>query len=433
MKPSKARRVGGIYEYDWETDFPHTSPLIRIDRIREKQGKVVGEIMVRSNGTLLDHRRLDLMYAEGQAKLLNTIMAEAKEYGMAEDPNFLELPWKSMIRYACRETLMEHRRGSPAVYCGTEMPNKPKWLLYPYLMEGQPNTIFGFGEAGKSVFSLALGLLCQTGEERCGMKPAKRLNVMVADYETTLDEYNYRSVFLKRGLDLDPEIPILYKNGNGQCLHDDIDIIKEDIIANDIELLIVDSFTMANGGSDGNNQDVVSRYFNSLAYLGITTLTLDHKKKPQEDGTDKASTPIGSIFKVNLSRNIFEMSARHTEEGIVSSMWHTKCNNAKKLMKPMGYQLDFRKNSILISPSDKIVKQDDFTLIDQMYEVLRKNRGMKARQLAEAIDIERYDTIRRMLRSYSTNQVKKPQKFVELMDGVWGANHLEKDPKNVLG
>ena len=106
------------------------------------------------------------------------------------------------------------------------------------------------------------------------------------------------------------------------------------IVENDIKLIIVDSFGGALAG-EINDADASMQLANSLRSLGVTVLGIDHVSKSSSD------SPIGTVYKVNLARNLWSVNSRLDEikNEMEVVLKHTKTNNKKE--NPRVYNIKF--------------------------------------------------------------------------------------------
>lgn len=215
-----------------------------------------------------------------------------------------------------------------------EMAPEKQWLLEPYILDKAPNVFFGEGSGGKTYVALRWLISLATGIPFLGHKPARVVPCMFLDYEDEKDEAIRRVTKLcgsttssdgeVADLDLAHE-NIHHFNPEGIPIHELIPQLKEQISKFKIEFILIDSAVYACGG-EPEKADVVSRYFNDLAKLGVTTLTIAHETK-----NENHDHVFGSIFWRNCPRNIWNaQSEKDPTDNRRSSMglFHRKCNHA---------------------------------------------------------------------------------------------------------
>ncbi len=157
---------------------------------------------------------------------------------------------------------------------------------------------------------------------------------MFLDYEDVAAEANDRIQKLcgspelaREGVAPDLELVqrnIHYFSGEGIPIHELIPQLKEKISEFKIEFILIDSAALACGG-EPEKAEVASRFFNSLAKLGVTTLTIAHETK-----TENHDHVFGSIFWRNCARNIWNaQSERDPSDNrrISLGLFHRKCNH----------------------------------------------------------------------------------------------------------
>ncbi len=404
MKPDDIRIDTGIYRFSWNGSL---GICVRIDRLRDHRGRLEAEITVWSSifDTRIYHSQINLLTNRSRKEVAITCRNRPST---KNDINWQDFPWEDAIEEVCLLTLEDYRKVKPPVKIGNNPITKPKHLLYPMLVENQANLIFGPGESAKSLFTVFVALLVQSGTERCGLHPLRQVNALYLDYETDQEELNHRSAYLKKGMGFPEDLDILYKDCS-QPLVQEIDQISQMIVDHNIGLVVVDSFTMACGG-DSLLAEPVTNYYRALRALNATTLTVDHVTKEGSRG------PYGSIFKFNEARNIFQIkSAKEEEEDRVEIVLiHTKFNNGRRV-KPYGYKFSFFEDGTIVESTDVTENAALSAGLPLQYQIIEllKHGGMNVKSIASELGAEQ-DTVRRTLNRY------RNKRFVSLMDGQWG-------------
>ncbi len=399
MKADSIETYGSGYRYSWNGSH---GIVIEIDRLRDTRGKVDAEISVHSLIGRVYHSSINLLYAKARKEAANS--CKARKF----DINWLDVPWDDVIDEVCLHALEAHRKGIPAVKVGNNTIDRPKFLMFPFLVKGQPNLIYGPGESGKSMLTTFIALLLQSGQGRCKLDPIEQANTLYLDYETDDIEINYRASFLKRGMGLPEDLEFLYRSSSQPLAHE-VDDIQRIISDNDIKFVIVDSFTKACGG-DSTQAEPVTNYYRALRAFGLTTLTIDHVAKA-------GGSPLyGSVFKYNEARNIFTIkSAKEDDQDSVEiAVVHTKFNNGGRVQ-PFGYKYSFYDDGTIVEPVNVTENATLSSGLPMQYQIagLLKRGGLSVKDIAAELGADP-DTVRRTLNRY------KDSKFTALMDNHWG-------------
>jgi hypothetical protein len=207
----------------------------------------------------------------------------------------------------------------------------------PLLPYGAPSIVFADGSAGKSYFLFAMMAHAALGLPFCGMdtQPGRW---MVLDYETGKDNYARRMHRIARGLGLErmpPEL-VQYWPARGIPLHDSVEAIARKIRKENIVGLMIDSAAAACGG-EPEKAEIALRYFNALAKLGITTVTVAHINR----GGD-TERPFGSTFWHNEARRTWyiERVSREESDLVDLGLFCRKVNDGRK-PRPFGVAMTF--------------------------------------------------------------------------------------------
>jgi hypothetical protein len=203
-----------------------------------------------------------------------------------------------------------------------------KYLVYPVLLDGCANLIFGDGGIGKSLVALFLGSLVQHGREYLGMQ-AEAGNVLYLDFEgQPLTSVNQRVKQINATIGINgAQQGICYRNITSP-LENVVDGVAGLIYQRKITLLIIDSVGLAGRGA--LSDDMTARSFmEAINSLGVTTLLVHHIAKGSME-EEKRVTAYGSVYFTNLSRNAWEIRADRRDGRIGIGMFHTKHNYTKK-------------------------------------------------------------------------------------------------------
>jgi len=243
--------------------------------------------------------------------------------------------YDSALSIACN-AVMKELFSRPRCIDLVDAPQKKaeKWLLEPFILDGAPNVLFGEGGGGKTFVALRWMLSIATGIPFLGVTPTKTVPCMFLDYEDKNHEGLDRLMKLcgSKTLTPDGQTPdietlrnIKYFDPEGIPIHDLIPTLKATIAEKKIQFILIDSAVYACGG-EPEKAEVVSRFFNDIAKLGVTTLIIAHETK-----SENHDHVFGSIFWRNCPRNIWNAQSEKdpTDDRKVSfGLFHRKCNQS---------------------------------------------------------------------------------------------------------
>ena len=400
----------GVYSYTWQNE----NLRVLVDHLAESsKGELTGEINAITTAPgrpgHVHWARFNLTSTQGR----NTVIKACSE-------RLPELDWYAIIEQVCVFTMEKYREGEPVLPLG----DKPEYTarryrVYPLLLEGEPNLLYAPGKTGKSYLALYLGCLVQFNHVGIANWIPESGNVLLLDYETSYRSYKQRCWAVMQGLDLNLEFDakqrILYRRCY-QPLPMEISNIQKLVIANKIDLVIVDSAGYASGG-DPNDASIALSYYGALNSLKVTSLTLDHVSK----NSLGEKTPFGSVYKTNSARNVWELQKNQEagDEEYDLGVYHRAMNDGM-LLRPIGYHVKFTNdddgNALKVefkiaNLADNAELSKGLSLTDRIANYLSKNGMSEVKDISEAL-------------SEDANQVKSrlnenKKRFKHFQDG-WG-------------
>ncbi|MDI6808427.1 MAG: bifunctional DNA primase/polymerase [Candidatus Eisenbacteria bacterium] len=206
------------------------------------------------------------------------------------------------------------------------------YLLEPFIVLGAPNLFFGRGGSGKTFITLRIAYALATGTPFLGMTPAARVRTLFVDYESTSGTLADRLELIRGAPNLadtpfdDGLRALRYYSPSGIPIADCLPALKRIIAKHDIGLIIVDSAALACGG-EPEKAEIAIRYFNALASLKTTSLTIAHETKQENH-----AYAFGSVFWANSPRNIWNIACTQEQEDRVlhSGLHHRKANDDRR-------------------------------------------------------------------------------------------------------
>ena len=398
---------GGIYLFHWKPE----GIKIRIDRLLEDSKlTVAAEVTVtaeeQGEWLILHRARLNLTSTNSQTAFTKKLTSVKNK-----DKQKLEVDWATIIGQASVKTLDWYRQGEPVITLGQLNPIPAvEWLVYPIIVKGEHNILFGDGGTGKSYIANFLALLVQFNYACLDLVPQQG-NVLFLDWEADRETLERRTFALKQGLGIQEKKSFLYRFCE-QPLPYDIEQIRSIVIDNNISLVIADSAGMA-AGVDGEYHSTAIKYIRALRTLRTTVLSIDHIAK------NEGSVPFGSVYKRNLARSAFEIkhSQHPGQQDLYVGLFHRKMNEGK-LQEPMGFHIHFEGQD----PGGVTVEKQDILSVPELADGLTlKERArkelssgaMSVEALADALQGSE-QTIRRILYRY------RNKLFIQLEGGYWG-------------
>lgn len=219
------------------------------------------------------------------------------------------------------------------------------FLLKPLVSASGVTVLYGRGEVGKSTIATAIAIAIAGWQPLWGVFPEKQGNVLYVDYEDTNIRLYSRVNALLDGFGMsmdDLEHTIIHAPTSRQVVQMQRQLTRM-VKDYDIQLVIVDSVATARGGEAFGADDTV-RFFRALNSLGVPVLALDHLTK-EDVRSDKAPTPYGSVFTINLSRLMWAVVQNDDASRLPNmkqlNMTNTKANNTGR-QSPFGFTLEYQ-------------------------------------------------------------------------------------------
>lgn len=275
---------------------------------------------------------------------------------------------------------------------GSWAPTPTSYLMNPMLEDREPTILFAPGGAGKSTFAAAIAASVASGIEIVpGWRVNYAANVMVLDWEGSRDIWWERVKKIRAGMgEVTPEMTIHYRGVTAGSLEDIIEEVAEDCDAKAIGMLIVDSVGLAAGasGERGGMEDTALRLFQALRYVNKAALLIDHVNAESLKGNQPGLKMYGSIYKMNLARNVFELRRQkdpQTDEAEFI-VHHTKVNHAARL-RPQRLMVRYGTDQITFHRSDihDVDLRASLPVRERMVEALRYG-PLTTKMLAEEIE-----------------------------------------------
>ena len=311
-------------------------------------------------------------------------------------------PWTIIIAKVSAEIESQIRKHKQD-FIPSEIIAKPTtWLKEPFIQEDQINTFFGLGSSGKTLLSIYFSIeLYKNG-----------INTLFIDYEN--DGSNWKDKIEKMNKNENTEL--VYYDSEQIPLAEQVDKLKEVIKRRNIKLVIIDSASLSTGESTSDEKSVI-RLMSGIKLLKTTTLLIAHQRK-----NDGEKTPIGSIQFENQARNVWNFTSTQDdfENHILHiACKHTKANNTWLRKDPIGFQIAFNENDIIITNEDASVNfKKKYTINQQTQMALKENpKGLSYKELADILGITSKNVSFRLNEGKSKGLYKNEGGLWTLSDG----------------
>ena len=403
--PRVESNVGaGIYVFQYMEE----RIAVRVDRITEDKKSLWGEITVKGSFPPepgwhhIFHEGLNLLAGRTRKQIAGVLTKQVNH-----------VDWDMILEQVCLGVIQRHREGEPVVQVkDIPAPESIKWRLEPIMVEGVPTLIYGFGGTGKSYLGAYFSCLVAEGYPVGQIMPEPG-PVLYLDYENSESDNARRFDALHAGLDLGNRSLVHYRRCS-QRLATEAQEIQKIVLERSIEMVVVDTAGPACGGDPESAQSAI-QFFMALRSLNVTSLVLAHKSK-----MSGASGPFGSVYWTNYPRNVFHIKASQSQEEDVThvGLFHEKANDGR-LMRPMGFRLEFLNDGAKVSVAREDVKdipefEESLSLTDRIKVAIRQNQfnPMSIQEIAEYLQAKP-DTVTKALRRNS-------ELFASLPGNRWG-------------
>lgn len=221
------------------------------------------------------------------------------------------------------------------VRADTEVP----YLVPPLVLANGASVLFGQGGSAKTYLALAMAMSMVKGWDFLGQH-CRQGKVLFVDYEATEEAIKgrLRRLAAGRGAEWDDDAALVYWRTRGRPLAEMLPGLDRKIKDEDVQCIIVDSAGMACGG-DPKEESAALGYSNTLARLGIPSLTLCHASK-----NDSQRFPYGSIFWSNSPRLTWNVQVRSEQDGLLVLDLFNRKSNEERLVDPIQVRVDFSGN-----------------------------------------------------------------------------------------
>lgn len=354
--------LGNSYVVSWSEGV-----TVRMDRIYEHRDyQVDAEVTITDEAELSPHLLGPIRTSI--TKTWRGIIADLERISERDD-------WRQRLTQATVLVLEKYRSGTPVVALGAmEQPEPTAMTLSGVVWEGMPTLIYGPGGIGKSIIALNFLSSIHTGVDAAGLK-ARQSNCLILDWETSERQTWWRNQEILQARDTlpgswpDPDFPLSGRTGMvyyrfmAGPLINDVEYLKTQIQELNIGTICIDSAGPACGG-EPESAAATLKFFEALRMLSdfdkpLQSIILAHVTHEGRKGGQ--SSPFGSVYWLNIPRNVFELQnsqgqgASHSDYAL-----HHRKSNLGPLQSPLGFrltwgqgctieELDIRKNAQLVA------------------------------------------------------------------------------------
>lgn len=231
-----------------------------------------------------------------------------------------------------------------------------KYRVKDILPDGVVSLIYGDGGNGKTTLALDLAVGVATGGAFLG-KATTQGRVLFVDFEQGGQAHHRNLVKACKGRAVDVEDigdNLLYiapgdDDDAPPSMSAVLPLLMQD--KDNFDLIIIDSIGAALEGDQEAASDIC-KFFQQLRRLG-TVLVIDHQ--PKTNSGDKASDkkPFGSVYKVNLSRNVWHLNATSDRETMtLNGVLTHKKSNFSALQEAVGVSVCFADGEIKVTAGE---------------------------------------------------------------------------------
>ena len=383
--------LGTTYVVRWDEGV-----TIRLDRIYEHRDyQVDAEVTISDEQELSPH--LLGPVRTSITKTWRSVIADLDNVSERGD-------WRQRLTQASILVLEAYRAGVPVVALGAmEKPAPITEVLPGIVWESLPTLVYGAGGIGKSQMALAWASALHTGTAVGGLQ-ATQGNVLFLDWETSdrMTWHRNHGLLKASGVEPgswpDPDHPdaartgMVYYRFMSGAIWDSVEFLKASVAQLGVRTVVIDSAGPASGGAPEAAAETL-KFFDSLRDMSdpanpVQTIILAHVTHEARRGGH--SSPFGSVFWLNLPRNVFELavSAGQSQNHSDYALHHRKSNTGS-LRPPLGFrltwgedgcsidELDIRKNSKLVA---------GLPLGERVGIAISENGAMSTADLAELLD-----------------------------------------------
>jgi len=277
--------------------------------------------------------------------------------------------WQQRFTQIKKMVLPKFRAGAPVISLGNmENPRPTTEVLQGVVWQGLPSLVYGPGGIGKSALALVFASALHTGTS-VGGRQAIQSNTLYLDWETSEDLTYWRNKMIldasgiTSGDWVDPDAHesrrtafVFYRFMAGP-IWDAVEFLRQEVARLNIRTVIVDSAGPACGGEPESSAATLA-FFEALRRLGphdqpLNTLILAHVSHEGRKKMTGGSSPFGSVYWINIPRNVFELQNDQPKGSTVASFaLHHRKSNTGPLYEAGGFKMNWLPDGITLDYYD---------------------------------------------------------------------------------
>lgn len=322
--------------------------------------------------------------------------------------------WQGILTDVCRAVKLKLREGTPSADLNEPIAEDEagEWLVPGFALRGLPTVLFGAGDSCKSFLGLSLLAQLQTGaRDPLGLDIRKPGRCLILDWEMSRAVHRERLYALTARTDQG----IRYRSMSG-TLTSQAPAIAREIDKHAIDYLMIDSAAYACGKPEDAAE--VNALFDSLRWLGRTSIIVAHESKDQSRGTSH-EYPFGSIFWHNACRQswfVKKVKEARTVGTVTTTrigLYNRKSNTGPRWL-PRAYEIrmvnsaDWKLTHCEIEGID--LQQDselrrDTSVASQMLALLGREGPLTSNEIAERLDALQNTVSKALVREQAAGRV----------------------------
>jgi hypothetical protein len=413
-REKQSRNKGGIIK-DIKTEYSEDNEELRIDIVLEQtiicfKIKNIISTLSEANTICWINKATGLSYempfylkTHSDSNKEQWVRILSKAFDKKDDKEVY--PW-TIITAKVSDEVERFVKSKKQDFLATEItPEEPEWLIEPFIQKNQINTIFGMGSSGKTLMSLFFSKMACFN---------LGINTLFVDFEDTAGSWKNKLSKIESFTEINVDLnKFIYFNSEQIPVAEQVEKLKEVVRKHKIDLVIIDSASLATGDSTSDEKAAV-RLVSALKLLRTTCLIIAHQRKNDGD-----RTPIGSIQYENQSRNVWNVKGNPDESNnsiIHIAMSHTKANNTYLRREPVGYCIEYTPTAIRITQeSAQNYFEDKYTVLQRIEKFLKDNTEAGLDEIVESLNISKASIAKNLTTGKSRGVLKNEE-------GKWKLN-----------
>ena len=261
----------------WHKTISQKVITFKAEAIRPEKTGIHGRISILCDYAPLGWSLFNIERAEDRTRLANSAHAQLK--GEITEAYAKEDLRRDLDTFCAGLWDFNLSLFTPELMQGDETDKPPKFVLYPYILEGGGTILFAPPGKGKSFTALAWAVSINSGITKYW--PVAKTITMYINLERSRQSLTRRLAHVNTLLGLPKTQPLLTLNARGKSLSDVIPTCRRAIKQYGVKFIILDSISRAGYGDLTENLPV-NKIIDSLSELCDTWLALAHTPRGDE-------------------------------------------------------------------------------------------------------------------------------------------------------